>query len=126
MLSVAGLVGLATGCGGGAKTASVSGTVTINGKPIPADAEGSITFAVKDGDEEQSATVPITGGKYESPETPQGSVLVTFHIFKFGPPKVSERTGQEFREETTLVPANKAAGQTVDITEDTATLDFNL
>lgn len=126
MLGLAGLLALVTGCGGGLETTSVSGTVTIKGEPIPADAEATITFATKEGDEELSTTVPITGGKYESPETPQGSVLVTFAIFELGPPQVSDRTGQEYREQISLVPADKAGGQTVDITEATGNLDFDL
>ncbi|TWT35928.1 hypothetical protein KOR34_08250 [Posidoniimonas corsicana] len=120
-------VGLAVGCGGGGgKTAKVAGQVTIGGKPLPADAQGTVSFAKADDIEATPAVAPIQNGRYEAANAPTGTVQVVFDIYTEGPPKVSQRTGEEYRERTSLVPAQQAAGQQVTIDGDNESLDFNL
>ena len=114
---------LLVGCGG-PPTTLLSGTVTLNGKPVPSDAEAFISFTPVGG---EAVSVPITEGKYESSETPRGMVTVHFHILqKVGPVKVSERTGEEFQEEKNLVPAKYATGIQLEVTDDNTNQNFAL
>lgn len=63
------LLPLAAGCGGG--KGSVSGTVTLDGQPLPV---GNITFLPSNG---PGATGPIEDGKYSVKGVPTGQVTVT-------------------------------------------------
>ena len=59
------------GCGpAGPKKYKVSGAVQFEGRPLD---QGVITFAPEDPNQGTYATIPITGGKYESP--PDGGLL---------------------------------------------------
>jgi hypothetical protein len=106
-------------------TARLAGTVTINGKPVPADAEAALSFAPLRGG--TSVSVPITAGRYDSPKTPLGKLLVKFYISQsVGPVKKSERTGKDYRDIANLVPPEHAAGLTIDVSEDNLNLNFDL
>lgn len=128
-LRVVGLIALAVclGCGGGSSagdTAHLQGTVTIGGQPLPADAEGAITFRNAAG---KAATAPIVQGRYDSPETPKGAVKAYFTISKpTGKTFKSERTGTEVAETISIVPANVVGGIDVDATTDNSSQNFDL
>jgi hypothetical protein len=117
---------LMSGCGKrSAPTAHLAGAVTINGQPVPADAEAALSFEPQAGG--RSVSVAITSGRYDSPNTPQGSVLVRFYISqRVGPVKVSERTGQEYQDIANIVPPQHAAGMTIEVSGDNLNQDFAL
>jgi hypothetical protein len=126
LLGVGLLFAVTAGCGLDAgKTVSLSGNVTIGGKPIPSDAQAFITFATKSDGAERSVSVPIKEGRYESPRTPQGQVFVSFRINRTGPEKMSERTGELYRDIISLLPRNQT-GESVLVEEDNSDLDFDL
>ena len=106
-------------------TAHVAGTVTINGDPVPSDAEAALSFKPLGGGE--LASVPITNGRYDSPRTPQGSVLVNFYISRrVGPIKTSERTGEKYQDIANLVPPEHAAGMSLEVSGDNLNQNFDL
>ena len=102
----------------------VSGTVTLRGKPLPADAQAFVSFAPVAGGPSVSAAV--TSGSYASPHTPQGPLMAFFEITKpLGPRRKSDRTGEFYQETQSLVPARYASGLPVTI-EGPTTKDFDL
>ncbi|TWT75655.1 hypothetical protein Pla123a_31650 [Posidoniimonas polymericola] len=114
------------GCGQGATT-SLSGTVTIGGKPIPADAEATIGFIPEGKALADAVSAPINGGKYQVTEVPVGPNKVVFNIERpVGPARVSERTGQEYQEKRSIVPPGKAAGIETEIPAGGGQQDFDL
>lgn len=116
---------LATGCSGDAgPTAHLAGTVTLRGKPLPPDAQAGISFQPATG---EAVKVKIVDGKYDSPETPQGKVVVTFHISKpVGPVKTSPRTGKEYQNIVNIVPPRHAVGIPLEVTGDNLEQNFDL
>lgn len=120
---------LCIGCGDSSTDgAHLAGRVTLQGKELPADAEGFITFtqqgAAKD---EKPVTVPVTASRYDSPNTPTGKVKVYFDISrKTGPVKKSERTGTEYQDVVNLVPQQYATGIEIDVSGDKTDQDFSL
>jgi hypothetical protein len=103
----------------------LAGTVTINGNPVPSDAEAAVSFKPLGGGE--SVSVPITNGRFDSPRTPQGSVLVNFYISRrVGPIKTSERTGEKYQDIANLVPPEHAAGMSLEVSGDNLNQDFEL
>jgi hypothetical protein len=120
------VVVLLCGCGReSSPVAHLSGTVTIDGKPIPSDANASMSFAPTEGG--VAVAVTIVDGRYDSPKTPQGKVSVMFSISRsIGPEKVSERTGQKYRDIANLVPPEHAAGMVIEVQEDNSNLNFDL
>jgi hypothetical protein len=115
----------ASGCGFGGDTAHLAGSVSIGGKPVPADAEASLSFTSPDG--ENTVAVKIVDSKYDSPKTPTGTVTVHFNIQQpVGPAKVSERTGQQYRDMQNMVPPQYAAGTPLEVTGDDQNRNFDL
>ena len=121
------VLGLAlTGCGSPTPPpVPVSGTVTLRGMPLPADATAFISFTPAAAGV-PAASAAIVGGRYDCPRTPQGQVTAVFEITKpLGPPRTSDRTGAVFQETQSLVPARYAAGVPLTIDGPTAR-DFDL
>lgn len=114
------------GCGpGSSPSAHLSGTVTIDGKPIPADATASLSFVPTDSS--KAVALPIVDGRYDSPRTPQGKITVHFSISRpTGPEKVSERTGEKYRDIANLVPPEHAAGMVIEVQGDNSSQNFDL
>jgi hypothetical protein len=117
---------LISGCGKGtAPTAHLAGAVTIGGAPIPSDADASISFQLVKGG--KAVSIPITNGRFDSQNTPVGSVSVRFYISKrVGPVKKSERTGGDYQDVADLVPPDKAAGVTITVSGDNLSQNFQL
>lgn len=106
-------------------TVHLAGAVTINGDPVPNDAQAALSFEPRGGGE--SVSVPITNGRYDSPRTPQGSLSVKFYISQHvGPIKISERTGEKYQEVANLVPPEHAAGTVIKVSGDNLNQDFEL
>ena len=124
------MLATAVGCGGSSTpTAHVSGKVTLDGKAIPSDAEASVMFVNDQVEgEEGKVSVPIntSDGSYDSPNTPQGDIRAYFSITRKGPPKVSERTGEEYQETINLVPAKVATGIPLTVSGDNTNQNFEL
>lgn len=116
----------AFGCGRrSAAPVPVSGTVTLAGKPLPADATAFISFQPA-GAAGGSVSAPIQSGSFHCPRTPSGPVTVFFEITRpLGPPRKSDRTGEMVQETTSLVPARLATGLQLTI-EGPTTHDFDL
>lgn len=125
LLGVVALIAL-SGCGGGAaRTAHLAGAVTIDGEPVPDDADATVSFSPVDGG--QAVSVAIVNGRYDSPDTPQGSVVAKFYISRpVGPVKTSERTGEQYRDIENMVPPEAAAGVTLEVDGDDTSRDFDL
>ena len=123
-------LGLATasGCGRGASstgnTAHLQGEVTLGGQPLPAEAQGAITFRNATG---RATTVPIAAGRYDSPATPAGSVKAYFSISKpTGKSYRSQRTGADVAETASIVPAKYGNGLDLEVAEDKSDQNFDL
>ena len=120
-------LGWCVGCGGGASsgnTAHLQGAITLGGQPLPADAEGAVTFRSVSG---SAVTAPIAHGRYDSPATPKGTVKAYFTISKpTGKTYKSERTGAEVAETISIVPASVTGGIDVDVSADNAEQNFDL
>jgi hypothetical protein len=127
LFALAMTLGWCVGCGGGSSsgnTAHLEGTVTIGGQPLPADAEGAITFRSDSGG---AATAPITQGRYDSPATPKGAVKAYFTISKpTGKTYKSERTGADVAETISIVPASVSGGVDVEVSGDNSEQNFDL
>jgi hypothetical protein len=117
---------LLCGCGkASTPTTHLSGAVTIDGKPIPAEAQAALSFVPAQGG--KVVSVHIVGGRYDSPDTPEGKISVKFDISQpVGPEKVSERTGEKYREIANLVPPDRAAGIVIEVQGDDSQRDFDL
>ena len=116
------------GCGGGSdgNTAHWSGTVTIGGQPLPADAEGSITFRPTSR-EGKPVSVPIENGRYDSPNTPKGQVIALFSIQRpTGRTYHSDRTGEDVAETEDIVPVKHGQGMKLDVQGDDSEANLEL
>jgi hypothetical protein len=114
------------GSGDGAATAHLQGKVTINGQPLPADAEGTITFNTTEATQAKAVTVTLANGAYDSPSTPTGPVKVAFNITQPSGPEVTNDRGATYRESKSLVPAKYAGGMDLTVGDDNDAQDFNL
>lgn len=120
---------LLVGCGGsgaGGDTAHWQGEVTIDGQPLPAGTQGSITFR-PEGAQAKPITVQVVDGKYDSPQTPKGKITAYFDLNKpTGKTFTSERTGEVVEEMESIVPRENLQGVQLEVTEDKtdATIDL--
>jgi len=123
---VVGLIAaLAVGCG--PSTADLAGKVTIDGKPLPDDAKGTIYFAPVDPGAGESVAALVTDSGYKASKVPSGEVSVSFEITQnVGSVKVSPRTGAEYQETKSLVPPSASGGIRLKVAGDNANQDFDL
>jgi hypothetical protein len=98
LVSVGLLLSATPGCVGESPT-RLQGAVTLSGQPLPADAEAYIVFAAE-ADRSGAASVPIVGGRYDSPRT--------------------------YRDIATLVPAKYATGMPLTVESDDPSRNFDL
>jgi hypothetical protein len=104
----------ASGCPGGgssAETVHLQGTVLIGGRPLPADAVGSITFSPTAIGQAGSAYSEISNGRFDVPNAPKGKVkaIVSARV----PIGVSSFSGSRARPEMqfrSIVPSEKEGG----------------
>jgi hypothetical protein len=124
--AAAGIV--SSGCGDAAsKTVRLQGAVTLAGKPLPDDAQGSITFRPATSQQAPAVTVPIAGGRYDSPNTPAGKVKVYFNVqAPTGRTYKSERAGGQVAEMQDVVPEKYAQGLDLDVAGDSDEQNFDL
>lgn len=118
------------GCGNGATsdTVHLAGKVTLDGKPVPATAQGAITFQPAAGNKGKAVTVAIVDGAYNSKITPRGDVIAIVSLnMPTGKTYKSERTGQDVAElsPVTLTP-EQAQGIALTVDGNEANHDFSL
>jgi hypothetical protein len=119
------------GCGPASPSEPVSkleGTVTVGGKPLPEDAEGSLGFSPAKLGEAPPCQAKLVGGRYRSDRVPQGVVVVTFQI--------TRRTGKMLKtspddihptpERINLVPEAVRGGLRIEVQADNPNQDFDL
>jgi hypothetical protein len=116
------------GCGSSnSPVAHLQGIVTVNGNPLPEDANAFINFSPARGNKGKSVSVGVIGGRYDSPKTPRGPVTVSFDISRpVGPEKKSDRTGKMYQEVVSLVPPKYATGIQIDVQGDDPNRNFQL
>ena len=110
--------------------AALSGTVTINGQPIPADAQATVRF-MPSGPAGQAPPVSakIAGGRYEAKDVPLGKVNVVFFITRLTGREVVEDNvpgGTPYPERENLVPVKLRQGTPLEVTGDNNKQDFDL
>jgi hypothetical protein len=118
------------GCGGSAtnETAHWAGKVTLDGEPVPASAQGAITFQPAADNKGKAIAVSIVNGAYNSPITPRGQVTAIVSLnLPNGKTFKSERTGQDVAElsPVTLTP-EQSEGIALTVDGDEANHDFSL
>ena len=129
------LVALTTvvlGCGESksSNTAHLSGTVTIDGQPIPTDAdECYIQFMPAAGGQGAPAHTQIVDGKYDCENVPKGSVTAIFNITRLTGRMVREDNAPgatPYPERENLVPKKHRAGLTIQVEGDNNAHDIEL
>jgi hypothetical protein len=123
---------LAAGCGKPGPSypsARWEGTVTLQGKPIPAEAEAYVQFFPNGGGgQAPPASVPIMQGRYRAERVPLGKVTVVFNITRLTGRMVREDNAPgatPYAEREILVPPSLRAGIPAEVTGDQQR-DFNL
>ena len=87
----------------------------------------SITFdPAQAGPDKKSVTVSIEGGKYDSPDTPQGPVKAMFNIQVPDGPEYTTDRGVKVRNIKNIVPEKSQAGVSIDGTGDNPSQNFDL
>ena len=121
------------GCGkSGSKlpVARLEGVVTINGQPLPADAEGWVQFMPTGGGGQASpARSQIVDGRYVAENVPLGKILVLFTITRLTGRMVVEDNapgGTPDPERENLVPESCRQGIPLEIGGDEPQRDFDL
>lgn len=121
--------GMSVGCGRQAKepVAHLSGEVTLDGKPLPADALASVTFRSYADGAARPVTAEIVQGRYDCQTVPLGEVVAEMHIsVPTGRVFRSDRTGQNVSElENLVLAADQVRGISLQVTEDAA-VNFEL
>jgi hypothetical protein len=117
----------ALGCGkSGPATSHLSGTITIGGQPLPADATGQVMFIPVAKEQGKPVSVVIANGQYDSPETPEGPVKVNFVISQPDGPEYTTDRGAKARNTKSIVPAGAMAGMDLEVSGDNSAQNFDL
>jgi hypothetical protein len=119
------------GCGSGDRgpVAHWHGKVTINGQPLPADAQARIFFApspVASVPTAAPAIVEVEKGQYDSRNVPVGSVAVTFEIRRPTGREIPREGSVPLKEYEDLVPIERRSGMLLEIKEGEKKHDFDL
>jgi hypothetical protein len=125
------LLVLTAGCGPSARTepvAKLEGNVTIGGKPLPADAEGTVIFMPAARGEAPPAQAKLAVGHYKAENVPKGQVLATFHISRLTGKmlKTSPDDIHPTPERVDLIPESLRAGVKVEVQGNNPHRDFDL
>jgi hypothetical protein len=106
----------------------LKGKVTLDGAPVPANAQASVTFQPTAGNKGKAVTAAIANGEYDSPNTPRGPVLAIMSLsIPTGKMIMSERMGTEVPEiKTVTLSQEQMGGITLDVTGDETAHDFDL
>jgi hypothetical protein len=117
-----------TGCGAGSSgkpTAHLSGTLTIDGQPVPANTVGSVTFRPPGSGQASPVTAQVVDGKYDCPNVPQGDVTVFFQLQQLG--KMIGEPGRQYPERRDLLAEKySVSGIDLKVTDDNSNQNFDL
>ena len=110
----------------GPPTVHLAGAVTIDGQPLPADAEASIMFKPTQRGQAKSVSVVITGGRYDAPGVPRGEVRAYLNIQRPTGRMISEAGGSPYPEFLPMIASEYGSGILLGASEDNLQQDFDL
>jgi len=111
----------------GKRTAHLRGTVTIDGQPIPDDAESVIIFWPTSSDQSRSTSTRITDGRFDVLDAPLGTVRIEFRIEQpTGEIAAFEPGARPEMRYRSLVPDEHTAGMTIEVDGDIVDLKLDL
>jgi hypothetical protein len=117
------------GCGSGSSgkpTAHLSGTITIDGQPVPANVVGSVTFRPPGTGQASPVTAQVIDGKYDCPNVPQGDVTVFFQLVQQTGKMLGE-AGRQYPEiRNLLADKYSVSGIDLNVTDDNSNQNFDL
>ena len=123
------VVGVCAGCpakeGSGLPTAHLKGAVTLNGGPIPADADASIVFYPAEVGDARAASAIIKDGKYDVADAPIGKGRAVISITQ-PTGEVVEEAGRKSIQFKSLVPKPLWDGQEIHVDGDNVNLNFDI
>jgi hypothetical protein len=125
------VLALAAGCGHAPHTESIvklEGNVTIGGKPLPADAEGSIVFSPTARGEAPPVQAKIVAGHYKVENAPKGQVQATFNITRLTGKMIKNAADDvhPMAERINLVPEAARTGKSFAVQGDNLQMNFDL
>ena len=121
-----------SGCGSATETratATLAGAITIDGNPLPEDAEGTIQFMPQASGQAPPTSAPVISGKYRAEKVPMGAVKVIFNITRLTGRMVTEPGapgGDKYAQRENLVPAKTRAGIDLEVTTDNLEQNIDL
>lgn len=118
---------VAAGCGGAsAAVSSLTGAVTLDGQPLPANAIASVSFRPTDVAKGRPSSAQIVAGRYRCDKVPRGKVIAEVNIsLPTGRTRPSGRGQDEPELKSVVLIAEQADGIELDVTGN-ATVDIQL
>jgi hypothetical protein len=118
---------VAAGCGGAsAAVSSLTGAVTLDGQPLPANAIATVSFHPVDVALGPPTSAQIVDGRYQCDKIPRGKVIAeVFIALPTGRTRATGRGQDEPEVKDVALVAEQADGIEVDVTGN-ATVDFDL
>ena len=105
-------------------TARLQGTVTLNGQPLPADAQANVTFSPVD--KGRTAGTVVANGEYDCPDVPLGKVRVYFSVMRPTGKMITESDNRPYPEVASIIAQKYASGIEIEVTDDNSNQDFDL
>jgi hypothetical protein len=102
------------------------GRITLDGKPLPADAEGSISFQPNSGDQSRAVVAQVVDGSYDSPSTPTGLVKAVINLTQPTGRMLDNARGDPSPEMRSLVPPEAASVFDLEVAGDKDDQNFDL
>lgn len=118
---------IVAGCSEDKRTAHLQGNVTIDGQPIPDDAEAVIMIRPVGEGQSRGKSARLVGSRFDVPDAPRGPVLVQFSIEQptgeIAPFAPGARREMRYR---SLVPEEYTPGVKVEVEGDNLNMEFEL
>jgi hypothetical protein len=111
--------------GSGKPTAHLSGVITIDGRPTPSNAWGTINFRATSPGQARDTSASITNGKYDSPDVPAGKIMVNIQIVQPTGKTINDG-GRQIPEIRDLIASKYNNGFEMEITGDNPDQNFDL
>jgi hypothetical protein len=121
-------IGISAGCGGSSDAlARLTGAVTLDGQPLPANSHASVSFHPVNTGAARPTSAQIVSSRYDCPKVPKGQVLAYVHMsIPTGRTYRSDRTGkQEDELENVVLAPEEDDGIELNVTGD-ETVNFDL
>ena len=130
MGAVALILVTSAGCGeekSSVPTARLQGSVTLNGGPIPPDAQATISFTPIDSMKAVPASAEIKDGKFDAQDVPMGKVDMTITIQQATGKLLPDPQGRgDVAEINDLVPQAWRNGKEIQVDGDKSDLNYDL